>query len=269
VHSYAQFIGAKSPEARLPPEVCLLNKAFRACEETEGASGRRCAGVSLEQLLDDVRRTMVADPASARSAALQLAMLLSAPRSSGGAIARGGLAPWQLRKIDRYLRENLAHPLRLQAVARQVNLSVSHFNRSFKVSRGVTPHVYIVKLRLELAQSLMLTTEDPLCGIALACGLADQAHLTRLFRRRFGETPAAWRRRRFNEDGSEAGAAADVADQFAGGNAGVQSSDFAPFDSKDGRDRRPTVDAAMAGGVGAPPLPIRGAARVGALDEVF
>jgi AraC family transcriptional regulator len=268
VHSYAQLIGAKGPDARLPPELWPLNKAFRACEEVEGASGGRRAAVSLEQLLDDVRRTMVADPASARSAALQLAMLLSAPRPSGGAIARGGLAPWQLRKIDQYLRENLAHPLRLRALAEQVNLSVSHFNRSFKVSRGVTPHVYIVKLRLELAQSLMLTTQDPLCGIALACGLADQAHLTRLFRRRFGETPAAWRRRRFNGGGPEVRAAGDVADQFVGGIPGVQSINFAPLDPKDGRDRNSMADAAMAGGVAAQPLPARVAPRVGALDEV-
>jgi AraC family transcriptional regulator len=268
VHSYAQFIGAKDPEVRLPPEVCLLNKAFRAGEEAEGASGRRRADVSLEQLLDDVRRTMVVDPPSARSAALQLAMLLSAPRSSGRAIARGGLAPWQLRKIDRYLRENLAHPLRLRALAEQVNLSVSHFNRSFKVSSGVTPHVYIVELRLELAQSLMLTTHDPLCGIALACGLADQAHLTRLFRRRFGDTPAAWRRRRFNEDGPQAGAAGDVADQFVGGIRGVQSRNFARLDPKGGRDGNSTVEAAMAGGVAARPLPARVGPRVGALDEV-
>jgi AraC family transcriptional regulator len=269
VHSYAQLIGARGREVRFPQEVWLLNKVFRACEEGKGAPARRGADVSLERLLDDVRRTMVVDPAFARSAALQLATLLSAPPSSGGAIARGGLAPWQPHKIDRYLRENLARPLRLRALAEQVNLSVSHFNRSFKVSRGMTPHVYIVKLRLELARSLMLTTEDPLCGIALACGLADQAHLTRLFRRRFGETPAAWRRHRFNEDRPEAAAAGDVADQFVGGITGVQSSNFAPLDPEDGRDRNSTVDAATARRVAARPLPVRAAPRIGALDEVF
>ena len=138
MHSYAQLVGAKGPGVRLPAEAYQLDKAFRTCEELEGAHGRRGADVSPEQLLDDVRRTMVADPASARSAALQLAMLLSVPPASGGTILRGGLAPWQLRKIDRYLKENLAHSLRLRSLAEQVNLSVSHFNRSFKVSRGVT-----------------------------------------------------------------------------------------------------------------------------------
>ena len=42
----------------------------------------------------------------------------------------------------------------------------------------------------------MLSTDAPLSEIALDCGLADQAHLSRLFRRIVGETPRAWRRAR-------------------------------------------------------------------------
>jgi AraC family transcriptional regulator len=259
VHSYAQLAGGNSPEVRFPPDAWLSDKAFRAREEAEGVCERRRADVSPEQLLDDVRRTMVDDPASARSAALQLAMLLSAPPSSGATIVRGGLAPWQLRKIDRYLKENLAHSLRLRSLAEQVNLSVSHFNRSFKVSRGVTPHLHIVKL----------TTDDPLCGIALACGLADQAHLTKLFRRHFGETPAAWRRRRFSEDGPQAAPGADVSGRLVGGVTGVRSSNFAAPHPKDGRERNSTAGAAMIDRMAARPLAIGSTPRVGALDEVF
>ncbi|WP_457354340.1 helix-turn-helix domain-containing protein [Sphingomonas sp. UYP23] len=44
------------------------------------------------------------------------------------------------------------------------------------------------------AQMLMLHTDDTLSHIACACGLTDQAHLTRLFRRMVGETPLVWRR---------------------------------------------------------------------------
>jgi len=101
----------------------------------------------------------------------------------------------QKRKVDRYLRHNLDRPLRLDEVAEQVPLSVSYFPRAFKESFGTTPHTHMIRLKLELAQQLMLTTEDPLSQIALACGLADQAHLSKLFRRVVGETPNAWRRR--------------------------------------------------------------------------
>jgi AraC-like DNA-binding protein len=43
---------------------------------------------------------------------------------------------------------------------------------------------------------MMLFTKEPLASIALACGLADQSHLTRLFRRVVGVSPASWRRLR-------------------------------------------------------------------------
>jgi AraC-like DNA-binding protein len=51
---------------------------------------------------------------------------------------------------------------------------------------------------MERAQGLMLSTDKALSEIAAECGLADQSHFTRLFRRFVGESPAAWRRARAN-----------------------------------------------------------------------
>jgi transcriptional regulator GlxA family with amidase domain len=79
----------------------------------------------------------------------------------------------------------------LAAIAR---LSTGHFCRSFTRSFGVAPFAYVAGRRLARAQELMLTTEDPLSQIALACGLCDQSHLTRLFRRHLGTSPNVWRR---------------------------------------------------------------------------
>jgi AraC family transcriptional regulator len=166
--------------------------------------GIRHAGFSAEaaEILDDVRRAMERNPDDARAAALRLVALLTPPAEA--ASVRGGLAPWQKRKLDRYLREHLDHTLPLEELAAQISLSVSHFCRAFKKSFGMTPHAHIIRLRLELAQRLMLTTEDTLSHIALACGLADQAHLSKLFRRGLGETPGAWRRRRLPDAEVEA-----------------------------------------------------------------
>ncbi len=44
------------------------------------------------------------------------------------------------------------------------------------------------------ARQLMLTTSQSMSEIALACGLLDQAHLCRTFRKATGTTPGAWRR---------------------------------------------------------------------------
>jgi AraC family transcriptional regulator len=158
--------------------------------------GGKHVGFTAEaaRILDDVRRAMERSPEDARAAALRLVTLLTLPAEAELAGARGGLAPWQKRKVDRYLREHLEHPMRVDELAEQVPLSVSYFHRAFKEAFGRTPHAHIIRLRLELAQKLMLTTEMPLSEIALACGLADQAHLSKLFRRWLEGTPSAWRR---------------------------------------------------------------------------
>lgn len=146
-------------------------------------------------LLDDIRHAINHNPDVAQRAAQRLVMFLTPTVPGEPDDVRGGLAPWQKRKIERYLADNLLGSLPLEELARQMLLSVSHFSRAFKESFGTTPHTHIVRLRLALAQRLMLTTEEPLSQIAIACGLSDQAQLCKIFRRCAGETPSAWRRR--------------------------------------------------------------------------
>lgn len=114
--------------------------------------------------------------------------------SSEATPTRGGLAPWQLRAVCGYVEVHLSSNVRVNALASLVRLSTSHFCRAFKVSTGETAHTYVMRRRLARAQMLMLGSEDGLGQIAAACGLSDQAHLTRLFRRWLGQTPYNWRR---------------------------------------------------------------------------
>ena len=111
---------------------------------------------------------------------------------------RQGLAPWQVRRVLSYVDANLDKSIKNKDLATLARLSEYHFNVAFRNSVGSPPHEYIIRRRIERAQGLMLSTDAPLCEIAVECGLADQAHFTRLFRRIAGETPAAWRRARAN-----------------------------------------------------------------------
>jgi AraC family transcriptional regulator len=166
-------------------------------------------------LLENARRAMELNPRYARAVAVQLATLLARPAGTAPARVCNGLAPWQKRKVDRYIADHLDAPILLDDVARQASLSVSHFSRAFKDSYGTTPHMHIIRLRLALAQRLMLTTEESLSQIALACGLANQSHLSRLFRRNVGETPLGWRRRCLPDAEAEARSRRSKASRFA------------------------------------------------------
>jgi AraC family transcriptional regulator len=113
---------------------------------------------------------------------------------------KGGLAPWQVRRVVAHVGENLSSALQIKDLATLVRLSPFHFSRAFRVSIGSSTHEYIIRRRIEHAQGLMLSTSESLSQIAADCGLADQSHLTKLFRKCTGESPAAWRRARLSLD---------------------------------------------------------------------
>jgi AraC family transcriptional regulator len=110
-------------------------------------------------------------------------------------LVRGGLVPWQIRKVKAHVDANLGRTIGVAELAALVRLCPSYFRRAFKKSFGVSPHAFVMRQRVQRAQTLMLTTQDSLCHIALAAGFSDQSHLTARFHRAVGAAPSAWRRR--------------------------------------------------------------------------
>jgi AraC-like DNA-binding protein len=109
-------------------------------------------------------------------------------------ISNGGLAPWQVRRIRTFIDANLTVRITLTDLSAVAQLSASHFSRAFKRTFGMAPYAFVLRRRMEHAQRLMLTTDSPLCEIALECGLSDQSHFSRLFQRTMGTSPNEWRR---------------------------------------------------------------------------
>jgi AraC-like DNA-binding protein len=111
-------------------------------------------------------------------------------------ITRGGLAPWQLRRVTAHIDSQLNGSLTLRDLATIAGVSVYHFARAFRESLGETPHAYIMRRRVERAQGQMLTSDITLIRVAHNCGFADQSHFNKVFRSLVGESPGAWRRAR-------------------------------------------------------------------------
>lgn len=89
---------------------------------------------------------------------------------------------------------NIDRSITLSDVGEHVGCSPSHLGRLFKMHLGISPHRYLLDLRVERARLLLAATAQPIAQLALECGFASQEHLTRHFRRICRTTPAAYRR---------------------------------------------------------------------------
>jgi AraC family transcriptional regulator len=156
---------------------------------------------SLVKLLESVRKEFDADREVAKALLVRAASLLRVEidrqaTDCGPQNKTGGLAAWQMRRLNVFIEARLDQAIRLKELSAISKLSTAYFSRAFKLTFRETPHAHIVRRRLERAESLMLTTDLLLSDIAARCGFADQAHLCRLFRQQYAKSPAAWRRER-------------------------------------------------------------------------
>lgn len=149
----------------------------------------------LEQLwreteAPDQRSALCGDAAAV---ALAVALLRHAEAGRRSTQGCGALGPARLAKVLALMRARLDEDLGLDALAAAVGLTPWHFARAFRAATGETPLARLRRLRVERAAELIRAHTAPLAEIALACGFADQTHMTRAFRTVLGTTPGQLR----------------------------------------------------------------------------
>jgi AraC family transcriptional regulator len=100
--------------------------------------------------------------------------------------SRGTLGKDQLQRLRDYIVAHLDEPIGVEALADIAARSPFHFTRVFTRSVGMTPHRYVVHLRLQRAIELVREGRSGLAEIAARTGFADQSHLSRWVRRVHG-----------------------------------------------------------------------------------
>lgn len=109
--------------------------------------------------------------------------------------ARGGLAPWQLRRIEEAVRETDGPPPSVSALARLVGISPRHLLRAFRTSMGSSVLSHIAQIRLDRACALLSACSMPIKRVAGLCGFASTSAFSAAFRRKTGMTPRDFQRR--------------------------------------------------------------------------
>jgi len=105
-----------------------------------------------------------------------------------------GLPARILKRIQDKIESNLDADLSLESLAEESGYSRAHFLRMFRIATGLTPHQYVLDLRLRRAQDYLRKKNSKIIDVAMSCGFSSQSHMTNVFRQRLEMTPAEFRR---------------------------------------------------------------------------
>ncbi|MBQ3103570.1 MAG: helix-turn-helix transcriptional regulator [Oscillospiraceae bacterium] len=153
-------------------------------------------GTSLELDFEDIFRDfMVRDSCFDLSSAAKLTSICVAiSRRSEAAASSPAETDSRIYHSLTHIHKNYAHNLNIEELAAQEHLSPSRFRTLFKERTGLSPMDYLTALRINHARQLMSQTELTMREIADMVGYEDQLYFSRIFKKRTGFTPSAYRR---------------------------------------------------------------------------
>lgn len=103
--------------------------------------------------------------------------------------AKGGLSARHAREVQRFLNENFSRKLSLAEMAGVCSLSPYHFARAFSKTFGLSPHQYVLVLRLDFAEKLLADSNMSITDIADLSGFSSQSHFTTIMKKYRQVTP--------------------------------------------------------------------------------
>ena len=111
------------------------------------------------------------------------------------ALRRQEKEPARLRDISTFVLDHVDEPLLVDRIARRVGMSPRTLSRWCREHLGESPAELVRRLRIDEARRLLEETSLPLKDITARTGLGDASTMWRVFTRRLGVTPAAYRQR--------------------------------------------------------------------------
>ncbi len=100
----------------------------------------------------------------------------------------------RLKNVLTYIRNNYDNAISLDELAQVAGMSPRYFCRAFSQITGQTPIAYLNYYRIEAACEKLMMTDESVTDIALSCGFNDMSYFSKLFSRKKGVSPSAYRK---------------------------------------------------------------------------
>lgn len=168
-----RFISHKNPVLKINAEDTVLATFSRMMQSV------RASRPALQQILAGATANILGLFYSA-----QQAQFAAAPQNTDAieqAIAR--------------IQNEFARNLDMKLLAQELGVSYSWFRSTFAAHTGLSPHQYLLELRLVRARNLLTETEFSVKEISMQTGFEDEHYFSRLFRQKLNHTPSQWRSR--------------------------------------------------------------------------
>lgn len=168
LHFYLPFLEAKEPFYEIEPDK------------------------GLDSLAEQVINTLETEDPAMPLYALALALAAAAKLPADSFTLRP--VDFAMEKACAFLRVNLHKSIGVEDMAETVNMDPADFSRRFRHHTGHTPYQYLSHIRYERAERLLRSGKYGIDEICERVGINDRFHFSRCFKKRFGYSPAAYRK---------------------------------------------------------------------------
>ncbi|MES0863128.1 GlxA family transcriptional regulator [Ruegeria sp. SCPT10] len=173
------------------PEVNLVRSVFVADEKHITASG---GTATADLMLHLIERDHGAELAVAVADQMVYNAVRNATAKQRVSLqSRNGMRNAHLARSIEIMRDSIETPVSPSDIAERLGISTRQLERLFGKYLNTSPKKYLMEMRLERAQKLLLQTEASITEVAFACGFENPGHFSRVYRSSFGVTPHSQR----------------------------------------------------------------------------
>ncbi|MEO1108912.1 MAG: GlxA family transcriptional regulator [Pseudomonadota bacterium] len=173
------------------PEVNLVRSVFVADEKHITASG---GTATADLMLHLIERDHGAELAVAVADQMVYNAVRNATAKQRVSLqSRNGMRNAHLARSIEIMRDSIETPVSPSEIAERLGISTRQLERLFGKYLNTSPKKYLMEMRLERAQKLLLQTEASITEVAFACGFENPGHFSRVYRSSFGVTPHSQR----------------------------------------------------------------------------